>query len=571
MMEPQTDSIQPRAYSDDVRADGSALWPVAALLLAIGGWVAFRWFTGIQLEDALITYRYAENLAQGNGFVFNVGEHVLGTTTPLLTLLLGLGGLLFGIEHIPLIANVLGISAGALAAIAVYRVLRFANVGVRWSAITMLVLSLHPTMLWTTTGGMETPLVICFMATSLLAVLRSRWALASTLVALLALTRPDALIWAGLVLLVMIWRAGRRSVGPLIAFIVIVGAWTGFAQWYFGSPVPHSVTAKRALELKYSVERGPMKEFCAYGHWYLANLWLPHTYGIAKHQVWGWLVLLALGVLGIARRRVAGGPLFLLPVFIIGFCAAFYAGHAPTFPWYAMPLTWASVLLGMLGLWELWILFSLYWREYDLPRFALGVGVGVVVLVIAGSLANRDRVTYQYEKANQVNETGLRRVAGEWLADHAKPTDVVATEAIGYQGYYSKLPILDIAGLVSPQVVKVMKCSESNAETFHHIVRDLAPEYIVLRTFEVQKNRHFHGGPLFADALQERDFRDCYSAAWVGEAPQPDAWNWRLMIDGESCSMSRLTIYQRKTDAPAKVRKHPESPDASPGPTVKIP
>ena len=44
--------------------------------------------TGYTADDALIIFRYAENLAAGNGFVYNPGEHVLGTTTPLYTLLL---------------------------------------------------------------------------------------------------------------------------------------------------------------------------------------------------------------------------------------------------------------------------------------------------------------------------------------------------------------------------------------------------------------------------------------------------------------------------------------------------
>jgi hypothetical protein len=43
-----------------------------------------------QQDDAYITYRYARNLVTGHGFAYNPGEHVLGTTTPLFTLLLAL-------------------------------------------------------------------------------------------------------------------------------------------------------------------------------------------------------------------------------------------------------------------------------------------------------------------------------------------------------------------------------------------------------------------------------------------------------------------------------------------------
>ena len=45
-------------------------------------------------EDFLITLRYAENLAGGHGFVYNPGERVLGTTTPLYALFLALAAAL---------------------------------------------------------------------------------------------------------------------------------------------------------------------------------------------------------------------------------------------------------------------------------------------------------------------------------------------------------------------------------------------------------------------------------------------------------------------------------------------
>src|SRR3954468_6808806 len=38
-------------------------------------------------DDAFITFRYARNLAAGNGFVYNPGEMVMGTTAPAFGLL----------------------------------------------------------------------------------------------------------------------------------------------------------------------------------------------------------------------------------------------------------------------------------------------------------------------------------------------------------------------------------------------------------------------------------------------------------------------------------------------------
>ena len=66
-----------------------------------------RWpHRGRSFDDAFITYRYARNLAQGEGFVYNPGEHVLGTTTPLYTLVLA--GLSLAGADIPAASVVVG-------------------------------------------------------------------------------------------------------------------------------------------------------------------------------------------------------------------------------------------------------------------------------------------------------------------------------------------------------------------------------------------------------------------------------------------------------------------------------
>src|SRR5262245_8251292 len=62
------------------------------LIILIAASLRLYLFLGIHYttDDALITFRYAENIADGSGFVYNIGEKVLGTTTFLNTLLIAL-------------------------------------------------------------------------------------------------------------------------------------------------------------------------------------------------------------------------------------------------------------------------------------------------------------------------------------------------------------------------------------------------------------------------------------------------------------------------------------------------
>src|SRR5438105_2649940 len=56
------------------------------------------------IDDAYITFRYARNLAEGVGLVYNPGEWVLGTTSPLWAILLA-GGYRLGATDLPALAN----------------------------------------------------------------------------------------------------------------------------------------------------------------------------------------------------------------------------------------------------------------------------------------------------------------------------------------------------------------------------------------------------------------------------------------------------------------------------------
>ena len=89
-------------YNFDMHKRVSTLFqlvPIFILILAITA----RLVPGLRtIDDAFITYRYARNILAGNGFVYNPGEHVLGTTTPFYTILLVIFGSMSGGASAPL-------------------------------------------------------------------------------------------------------------------------------------------------------------------------------------------------------------------------------------------------------------------------------------------------------------------------------------------------------------------------------------------------------------------------------------------------------------------------------------
>ena len=201
---------------------------------------------------------------------------------------------------------------------------------------------------------------------------------------------------------------------------------------------------------------------------------------------------------------------FVLPyVFLI----AYYIGHAPKFPWYLVPLIWAGMMVGTLGLWEAGrIMLEVLpdslrrpiWIRWSLIAFFAVYGL---------ALLNRAYATMDFHRRWQQEERHVRVAIGNWLRQNTPPDATVAMEAIGYQGYHAKRRVIDFAGLISPEVVELFRKTGSNAQVLYSIVTRSKPEYIVLREFEVMYNQCFLGGPLFEDGDQRIYFMDTYREA----------------------------------------------------------
>ena len=137
----------------------------------------FAWYwTPYAIDDAWITYRYAEHIGSGQGFVYNPGERVLGTSTPLYTLLLAAAHLV-GIP-VPIFSFVVGYLAALGILGGVYLLTRLLH-SERAGLLAVAVLVMTPQFHKVATYGMETPLYVCMIVYAFLAYATGRRALAS--------------------------------------------------------------------------------------------------------------------------------------------------------------------------------------------------------------------------------------------------------------------------------------------------------------------------------------------------------------------------------------------------------
>jgi hypothetical protein len=503
---------------------------------AVAWWIRFRLATGIVLEDALITFRFAENLAQGHGFAFNPGEPVLGTTTPLLTLVLAGLGAPFGVEHIPALANAVLMLAGAAALVCLHLAARRSGLGAAPAFLATVLVAFHADVVWSAAGGMETPLLLAGIAASLLAAATGRMVATGVVLGLCVLTRIDAVCWAVALAAAVGWRrpAGLARIAASAAAVLL--PWAAYSLVAFGTLVPNTVTAKRTV-----VHLGDVslpRHVVEHLSWFSAGLGVRATGGPFEALVLGVLVCLVLfGVVASVTRRDRAFllPLALFPALL---CGVYLVGDAPhEFAWYLVPVTFCALPLAAAGVFELGRAVRLRADSTDAPSL-LGIAVAALVLepVLLNVFVGNAHALKNHARYQRI-ENGLRRAVGEWLAANTPPDASVAMEAIGYQGTFARRRVIDLAGLVSPDVVRIRARSADPAAAFSLVLRELRPDYLVLRSFEADRNESFFGGPLNATDAERAEFARYHEVARFS-APAADAAQWGELGD--------LTIFRRE-------------------------
>ncbi|HEY2509735.1 MAG TPA: hypothetical protein VGI39_02730 [Polyangiaceae bacterium] len=203
-------------------------------------------------DDAFVSFRYARNLVEGHGLVFNPGERVEGYTNPLWTLWIALGMRLGASPERWSIVSGIACYGGAIALLGRAHVRACRAIGVPdWMyalPIGALAGAADPDWATFATSGLETSAFTFFsLAAALLALAPSprRAAFSGGLFALAALTRPDGALFTAVAFAFLL--AGRAFRPALVLAAVFALVWAPFTAWriaYYGSFFPNTYYAK---------------------------------------------------------------------------------------------------------------------------------------------------------------------------------------------------------------------------------------------------------------------------------------------------------------------------------------
>jgi hypothetical protein len=496
------------------------------LTVSLGVYLVFIWRSSAQIDgqrtwtlfdDAMISMRYARNLADGHGLVFNVGEHVEGYTNLGWTVILA--GLQLVVRDRHLVAGAVSlVGAGILTAqlLVVRAFARFLS-PVPWvPVVAMAATGFGYALVFWTLRGMEVGLVGLLVTSAAYLAARTivdwrpvlLWPIGALLAAAV-FTRDDAGVAAMVICAAVAFGApvSRRvqiGIGAVAFLVVVAGSRLALRQAMYGEWLPNSYHLKVAgIPEHLLVERG------ALGLGYVA------AFGLAVPLMVGLFAFVgargprrtALGMLG---ALIVGQLLYAVTVGgdaweNLGFASRFVATSTASIAVLAAvgagalarPGRMRAPMLGAATLFVATLGFTLVAPRFS-DYFYLGNGTGGVVAarlgllvaaiaLIAVAIARRKALPAlavgiivilapnalpfaKWVESGQQYQTWDTAAAasGFRLRHGTTPGSTVATPAIGNAGFFSDRTIIDELGRIDPFV----------ARTSPHLERVFRPGHV---------------------------------------------------------------------------------------------
>lgn len=398
---------------------------------------------GFPLDDAWIHQTYARNLAERGEWSFIPGHISAGSTAPLWSGLLAIGYWLNIDQFIWTFLLGWGlVVAVALLGCHIFNLL--APEHKQWAIWAGILLLFEWHLVWAGVSGMETLLFIVFVLGALMWLLADwkRWIVLGALIGLSVWARPDGITLIGPALMVILLMKDswgdktRAAMYLLIGFMSLFGLYLVFNRLLADTWWPNTFYAKQA---EYAVElTDPLWRRL------MEQAMLPLV-GVGIVLLPGFVYYLR--VANIKRNWAAlSGALWAVGYLLV------YAFRLPvTYQHgrYVIPMMPVYLLWGFAGM-VIWIQPQSVQtvRRVVSRLWVLSFAIVLVLFWMVGARA--------YARDVAIIESEMVDTA-HWIAENTKPDDLIAAHDIGALGYFGGRDILDLAGLVSPEVIPFIR------------------------------------------------------------------------------------------------------------------
>jgi hypothetical protein len=408
-------------------------------------------------DDTYIHLVYAKHFRDGLGLVFNPGQPVYGTTSPLWSLGLGVLGKT-GVDLLAL-ARALSILFGALSVVAAARFFRrfldswvseegygAGRAELAWAIATIAFAGDAWLVRWSATG-METALAT-FLVTMGFAgyVGRRPWGnrvfVPAAWWSVAALVRPEAALLIVLLLLRILLSTSLadvkrvRALWVLLPVALVHGPWLLYALWLYHGVVPATLAAKTAGGVS-------LGQF--------VDVIVRELKAIAASRGLELVAVIALAPALLSRFWVRRADHFVPIAWMLGLPLLYAARGVPAISRYLVPILPLVVAYA-------WGAFAwLAASERNRPRLARAGLVAAGVVSIALSLFTWARFVVPQARAFESGVEVTLAGMGRWCREHTPPGTEIAIPDIGAFAYHADRPVVDLAGLVTPAITPLLQ------------------------------------------------------------------------------------------------------------------
>jgi arabinofuranosyltransferase len=514
------------------RLDTDRGWRAFVLTLTLGLSLLHQLLFATVTEDALVTFRYAQNIADGNGPVFNPGERVEGYTNFSWLVLVALPRAAFGAD-VRTTAVVLGVLA-ALGCVLVscFLVNRIVAAAAPDGAGPRPAIGVAAAVLTASAGGLavygasgsEVPLFVLLVLAVGYALAARRPVVAGVLVAFAVMTSPEGLVIAVLAGLWLVgaalkekhsWWAPVGYVLGALVFLIPRLAWRATFYQHF---LPAPLAAKLG---------GPLGEHLDGGWPYLSGFGLAHQ---------GFLLLGLVAAVALVLRRPeapvvttveARALIWLLFAMVAGLAAAaVLIGGDPGPSWRLLapvPPLLAVAAASAYGVLTMDVVGKPSPRPKRWPAGTRLVPVtacglaGIAVLVSVFSPEMLDRVRDWHSHGTQLAEIG------GWLGDYLPPGSVVSAAAPGALATHGgQLLIIDVLGRTDDHIAREGRHDGGVATDYDYVVNGRRPTVAVPADGGYADRQHCAIDPVYAGKYEVATFRRVGTPYWVSVYPRAE-------------------------------------------------
>jgi hypothetical protein len=450
------------------------------------------------VDDTFIHLQYARNLAAAGELSFNRGDPTYGATSPLWVGILALSAKAGG--DLLVWCRVFAWLFAAASIALVYRITASGGGGPWTPLAAALMLASEAWFVRWSAVGMETSFAV-FMTLVVVDLARSaarsagRSALLGAALFLAALSRPEALLLVPLAAAAFLFAKGTpRRFAFLLVFAPLFAAWLFVIHRHTGSFFPLTAGAKQgAVDFSPAVLRRALIPARIMG----ATVLFP------------WIALLAGLAAGTLRRRSPGyylsesgslreepGVLLML-LWVFALPVAYVALDFQVLSRYLVPIVPAVIVLGVTA-----------WRKLAAGVVASSRARRAAIAIFAALAILQSVVFYELVVVpptlsfSQALETMLGGM-GRWLEKNTPEDALVAAPDIGVIGYYSHRRILDLGGLVTPEINRMRKEIDVDRIIEEGLYLRYHPDYLVDRdAFPERFSREVIKGVFFEPVMK---------------------------------------------------------------------